>query len=137
MIFIFNWIINNYIAFKNVVNTQITSISNYLSAVLVDNKVIIIQFPICKPLDLEKNLFTEGTIPPLSYSDFIPIIDDGTYSNFFSYQNFIIDSLSRSNSLNLINLKIEFDENYLTTEEKDKYINIKYADDSRNLILEP
>ena len=135
---------NNYVQTKielnnvlNVVNTQITSISNYLSAVLVDNKVIIIQFPICKPLDLEKNLFTEGTIPPLSYSEFVPIIDDGTYSNFFSYQNFIIDSLSRSNSLNLINLKIEFDENYLTTEEKDKYINIKYADDSRNLILEP
>ena len=133
----------NDITTDNIIKTEITSLSNYLLSILLiaNNKIYIafIQFPLCEPINTKiiKRCGTESD-ESINFKNLIPSsINSGDYSKIFPYQNSIIDKLSRDNSYYSTILRINFDENYLTSEEKEKYINIKYNNDNTTLKLEP
>jgi hypothetical protein len=121
----------NDITTDNIIKTEITSLSNYLLSILLiaNNKIYIafIQFPLCEPINTKiiKRCNTESD-ESINFKNLIPSsINSGDYSKIFPYQNSIIDKLSRDNSYSSTILRINFDENYLTSEEKEEYINIK------------
>ena len=128
-----------------IIKTEITSLSSYLlSLLLVTNYkayIVFILFPLCEPINTKiwKKCASIGTYN-INHIDLIPsdIKNDDDYLKIFPYQNFIIDELSRSNSRSSTKLIIDFDENYLTSEEKGEIIIIKYNDDAKkSLSLEP
>ena len=131
----------NPISDEQVLNTQIVSLSNYLLSILIitdNNKYLIfITYPICDPNT--NKIFTMNSENPryINYAELIPNnLNDN--EEIFSYPNKIIDSAMKSNTASVNYAKIEFDENYLTLEEKEQYLNIEYyTSDNNRITLNP
>ena len=131
----------NSISSEQVLNTQIVSLSNYLLSILIiteNNKYLVfITYPICDPINTNKifSIDSENSIPIISNS----LIPNSLNTNeeIFSYPNRIIDTAMQLNTGSVNYIKIEFDENYLTSEEKDQYLNIEYNNDNKQISLNP
>ena len=134
---------NNYLDTKVELNSicdgdskiEITSISNYLLAFLVDNKIVFVLFPMCDPLNKIYQLSSDSTkdVPGVSLTSDPLFLQK--YSNIFAYQNSIIDDLSCGESATSTLIFVDFDENYLTSEEKNEHVIIAYGGDHEKIII--
>ena len=129
-----------------VTKTEIVSLSNYLLSVLIvsnnNNFIYFISYPMCDPVN-QNHIIGISSEDPIYYyqTEFIPypLYNIIEYAKIFSYANTYIDSSINSNTRFMTYTKIEFDENYLSTEEKEEYLNIEYVDinNKNQLILQP
>ena len=136
----------NDLSINNVIKIELTSISSYLLAILLITNsnayIVFIFFPVCDPISTNKlyTLDTQNNIN-INYYDLIPdstLLTNEEYSLIFSYPNKIVDHLLHSYTNIKLFSKLEFNEDYLTNEEKDIYLNIEYVNTNyRALILKP
>ena len=115
-----------------------SSISNVLLSILLvtdmGEYIVFIQYPMCEPLNIKVYQLFTNEIKDVLFSTLVPTsITDDQHSNVFIYSNYIIDIISRTNSVT--SSKIDFNNDYLTSSEKSEYLDITYSNENKNQIL--